>query len=74
MRDLTTLMKMETGLCGKPNSSVANRYVVPLPFKSAHIRYQGGHGILGCKTDIMTRRSLRRVLREQIEASVLQVF
>jgi predicted nucleotidyltransferase len=30
--------------------------------------------ILGCKTDIMTRRSLHPVLREQIETSALQVF
>jgi predicted nucleotidyltransferase len=30
--------------------------------------------ILGCKTDIMTRRSLHRVLRERIEASAEQVF
>jgi hypothetical protein len=30
--------------------------------------------ILGRKTDIMTRRSLHRVLRGQIEASALQVF
>jgi uncharacterized protein len=30
--------------------------------------------ILGCKTDIMTRRSLHPVLRKQIEASALQVF
>src|SRR5208283_645286 len=30
--------------------------------------------ILGCKTDIMTRRSLHRVLRTGIEASALQVF
>src|SRR5271165_4412523 len=30
--------------------------------------------ILGCKTDIMTRRSLHRVLRKRIEASALQVF
>ena len=30
--------------------------------------------ILGCKTDIMTRRSLHPVLRGQIEASALQVF
>jgi predicted nucleotidyltransferase len=30
--------------------------------------------ILGRKTDIMTRRSLHPVLREQIEASALQVF
>ena len=30
--------------------------------------------ILGRKTDIMTRRSLHRVLRERIEASALQVF
>ncbi len=30
--------------------------------------------ILGCKADIMTRRSLHRVLRERIEASALQVF
>jgi hypothetical protein len=30
--------------------------------------------ILGCKTDIMTRRSLHSALRDQIEASALQVF
>lgn len=30
--------------------------------------------ILGRKTDIMTRRSLHPVLREQIEASALPVF
>ncbi|MCG6551745.1 MAG: nucleotidyltransferase domain-containing protein [Candidatus Magnetominusculus sp. LBB02] len=30
--------------------------------------------ILDCKTDIMTRRSLHHVLREQIENSALQVF
>jgi|SRR5215471_21010489 len=30
--------------------------------------------ILGCKADIMTRRSLHRVLRERIEASALKVF
>ena len=30
--------------------------------------------ILGCKTDVMTRRSLHRVLREGIEASALQCF
>jgi hypothetical protein len=30
--------------------------------------------ILGRKTDIMTRRSLHPVLREQIEVSALQVF
>lgn len=30
--------------------------------------------ILGCKADIMTRRSLHRILRERIEASALQVF
>jgi predicted nucleotidyltransferase len=30
--------------------------------------------ILGCKADIMTRDSLHRVLRRQIEASALQVF
>ncbi len=30
--------------------------------------------ILGCKTEIMTRRSLHPVLRERIEASALQVF
>ena len=30
--------------------------------------------ILGCKADIMTRRSLHPVLRERIEASALQVF
>jgi predicted nucleotidyltransferase len=30
--------------------------------------------ILGRKTDIMTRGSLHRVLKERIEASALQVF
>lgn len=30
--------------------------------------------ILGCKADIMTRRSPRRVLRDRIEASALRVF
>ncbi len=30
--------------------------------------------ILGCKADIMTRRSLHRVLRKRIEESALQVF
>ena len=30
--------------------------------------------ILGCKADVMTRRSLHRVLRGDIEASALQVF
>ena len=30
--------------------------------------------ILGCRADIMTRRSLHRVLRKNIEASALQVF
>jgi predicted nucleotidyltransferase len=30
--------------------------------------------ILGCKADVMTRRSLHRVLRAGIEASALQVF
>ena len=30
--------------------------------------------VLGCKADIMTRRSLHRALRERIEASALQVF
>jgi predicted nucleotidyltransferase len=30
--------------------------------------------ILGCKADIMTRRSLHPVLRERIEASAQQVF
>jgi predicted nucleotidyltransferase len=30
--------------------------------------------ILGCKADIMTRRSLHRVLRAGIEASARQVF
>jgi predicted nucleotidyltransferase len=30
--------------------------------------------ILGCKADIMTRRSLHRILRPQIEASAEQVF
>ena len=30
--------------------------------------------ILGCKADIMTRRSLHRVLRPEIEASATQIF
>lgn len=30
--------------------------------------------ILGCRADIMTRRSLHRVLRKDIEVSALQVF
>ena len=30
--------------------------------------------ILGCKADIMTRRSLHPVLRKRIEASALQIF
>ncbi|MEO5359819.1 MAG: nucleotidyltransferase family protein [Nitrospirota bacterium] len=30
--------------------------------------------ILGCKADIMTRRSLHHVLRDQIEKSAVQVF
>lgn len=30
--------------------------------------------ILGCKTDIMTRRSLHPTLRKQIEESAVQVF
>lgn len=30
--------------------------------------------ILGCKADLMTRRSLHRVLRKGIEASAVQVF
>jgi predicted nucleotidyltransferase len=30
--------------------------------------------ILGCKTDIMTRRSIHKALRDQIEASALLVF
>jgi predicted nucleotidyltransferase len=30
--------------------------------------------ILGCKTDIMTRRSLHRILRPKIEAAAQQVF
>jgi predicted nucleotidyltransferase len=30
--------------------------------------------ILGCQADVMTRRSLHRVLRKGIEASALQVF
>jgi uncharacterized protein len=30
--------------------------------------------ILGCKADIMTRRSLHRVMRAGIEASALQIF
>ena len=31
-------------------------------------------GILGCQTDIMTRRSLHPYLRPRIEASATQVF
>ena len=31
-------------------------------------------GILGCKADIMTRDSIHRVLREEIEASAIRVF
>jgi uncharacterized protein len=30
--------------------------------------------ILGCKTDIMTRRSIHRTMRNRIEASAQQVF
>src|SRR5712692_9321813 len=30
--------------------------------------------ILGCKADIMTRRSLHRILRPKIEAAAQQVF
>lgn len=30
--------------------------------------------ILGCRADIMTRRSLHRVLRKKIEATALPVF
>lgn len=30
--------------------------------------------ILGCRTEIMTRRSLHPVLRKRIEASAVQVF
>src|SRR5271167_3180171 len=30
--------------------------------------------ILGCKADIITRRSLHKVLQERIEASAVQVF
>jgi predicted nucleotidyltransferase len=30
--------------------------------------------ILGCKADIMTRRSLHRVLRKSIEKAAVQVF
>ncbi len=30
--------------------------------------------VLGCKTDIMTRRSLHPALRQRIEASAVQVF
>ncbi len=35
---------------------------------------EGAAEILGRKTDIMTRGSLHPVLREEIEASALQVF
>ena len=31
-------------------------------------------GILGCKADIMTRDSIHRVLREEIESSAIRVF
>ena len=30
--------------------------------------------ILGCKTDIMTRESLHKTMRQRIEAGALQVF
>jgi predicted nucleotidyltransferase len=30
--------------------------------------------ILGCKADIMTRDSIRRVLREEIESSAIRVY
>ena len=30
--------------------------------------------ILGCRADVMTRRSLHRVMRDKIEASAVQVF
>jgi predicted nucleotidyltransferase len=30
--------------------------------------------VLGCKVDIVTRRSLHRALRDQIESSALQIF
>ncbi len=30
--------------------------------------------ILGCKTDIMTRRSIHRTLRDKIQASAQQIF
>lgn len=35
---------------------------------------EAASAILGCKTDIMTRRSLHPVLRKDIEASARQVF
>jgi len=31
-------------------------------------------GILGCKADIMTRDSIHRVLRDEIESSAIRVF
>ena len=31
-------------------------------------------GILGCKADIMTRDSIHRVLREEIESSAIRVY
>ena len=31
-------------------------------------------GILGCKADIMTRDSIHRVLRDEIEASAIRVY
>jgi predicted nucleotidyltransferase len=30
--------------------------------------------VLGCKTDVMTRRSLRPALKQGIEASAVQIF
>jgi uncharacterized protein len=30
--------------------------------------------VLGCKTDVMTRRSLHPALKQRIEASAVQIF
>jgi predicted nucleotidyltransferase len=35
---------------------------------------QAAAGILGCRTEIMTRRSLHKVLRPAIEAAAIPVF
>jgi hypothetical protein len=42
--------------------------------RRARASERGAGGCVGCKADIMTRRSLHLVLRPRIEASALQVF